>query len=97
MLTIIYVIVACILTPLAFEQFNKRTAGNQQIQNIVKGWPAYAINVVICVVFALIICVIPGGPAFSFSMWALLTFAIYFGNQFIFQTFIKLWAKYRKE
>jgi hypothetical protein len=94
---VIYVILACILTPLALEMFNRRTAGNQLVTNVLKGWPAYLLNVVFCVVAALIVCVLPYGPGFSFGMWALVTFAIYFGNQFIFQIFIKTLAKYRKE
>lgn len=97
MLTILYVLVACILTSVAMEQLNKQLTGNNRVVNIIKGWPAYATTVVACVVFALIVCVMPGGPGFSLTMWALLTFAIYFGNQFVFQTFIKTIAKYRKE
>lgn len=93
---IIYVILACIVTPLALELFNRRTAGNQQVMNIVEGWPAYFINVIFCVVAALAVCVLPYGSGFSLGMWALVTFAVYFGNQFVFQTFIKLKAKYRK-
>lgn len=94
---IIYVILACILTPIALELFNRKTAGNQQLVNIVKGWPAYFINVIFCVVAALIVCSLPYGAGFSLGMLALVTFAVYFGNQFIFQTFIKIKAKYRME
>jgi hypothetical protein len=95
MLTIIYVLAACVITPLAYEMVNRKIAGNNRVINAIKGWPAYMVNVVICTTVAFVVCVLPGGPGVSLTWWALITFAIYFGNQFVYNTFVKLWAKTR--
>ena len=97
MLTIIYVIAACIVTPLLYEWVNRQRIGtSNRFVNIIKGWPAYAVNVIICIVIGLTICVAPGGPGFYVPNWFLVTAAIYFGNQFVYNTFIKILAKTRK-
>lgn len=84
------------MTPLLMEFVNTRTAENSAIQNVIKGWPAYAINVIVCVAVAFIVCVLPSGWEISFFNVVILTFAIYFGNQFVFNTFVKPLAIYRR-
>lgn len=97
MFTIVYVVAAAIALPLMFEYVNRRVGANQVIVNILKGWPAYALNVILCAAVGLIICVLPKGPGASLSSWFLVTCVMYFGNQFFYNTFIKLLAKTRRK
>ena len=95
MLKFIYVILGMAATPFLMEFVNTNVTNREQVKNVIKGWPAYVINVVICLAVALIVCVLPGG--WEMSLWNVLILltVIYFGNQFFFNTAIKPFAKYR--
>lgn len=95
MLMILYTIAAWTITPIALEFINTRIAGNDKIQNVVKSWPAFALNLIICVGVAFVITLLPRGWPFTFSSWFLLTCVIHFGNQLFFHSIVKPLVSYR--
>lgn len=92
----LYVIIAWIVTPFAIEFVNTKTAANNQLINVIKGWPAFMMNVVVCAIVALIITFLPGGWSVTLMSWFLLTTVVYFGNQFFFQSVVKPMMAHRK-
>lgn len=95
-MTLLYLIVFMILTPITLEQFNKRTTAANAIVNKITGLPAFTVNLIICAVFGFLTCILPFGPGFSFTLWIVFTALIFLGNQIVFQFFIKQLAKYRQ-
>lgn len=89
MLMLIYTLLAMAVTPIAYEFVNRRTTANERIAHYVQGWPAYAINVIVCGVVALIAMFLPGGWKPDPWNWIILTALIYFGNQFVYNTLVK--------
>lgn len=89
MLLILYVFLGWVITPFAYEFLNRKELLGGKVANVLKGWPSYLVNVIICALVALLICFLPGGWTVSFSNWFLLTAVIYFGNQFFFNSLIK--------
>lgn len=98
MLRFVYLILGMGLTPFAMEWVNTRMASNSssQFENAIKGWPAYAVNVIVCLVVAVVVCVLPGGWEISFFNVLILLTVIYFGNQFFFNTLVKPLMKHRE-
>lgn len=93
---ILYVLFAWVATPLLLEFLNRRlTHGGSRVETVIKGWPAWLINVIVCEVVAAVIMFLPGGWAISFTSVFLLTCVIYFGNQAFFNTVIKPLSKAR--
>lgn len=95
MLKFIYLVLGMIATPFIMEFVNTQTQKSGVVTNAIKGWPAYAVSVIVAVVVAVIITVLPGGWSFSLGSLGILVLAIYFGNQFFFNTLIKPVMKHR--
>lgn len=95
MLKFIYIVLGMAVTPFVMEYINMNVTNRDKVKNYIKGWPAYAVNVIACFAVAFIVCLLPGGWPFDFWTIAILLTVIYFGNQFFFNTAIKPFAHYR--
>lgn len=96
-MTILYLGVLMVLTPLVLELFNKRVMLNGVIANKINGLPAFTVNLFICVVFGFLVCILPLSSGFNFTNWVVYTALIFLGNQVMFNLFIKTLAKYRQK
>lgn len=96
MLKFVYLVFAMAITPFVMEFINTRRSGPGNVSLWMKGTPAYLINVIICAVIALVICLLPGGWPLDFWTLVIVLFAVYFGNQAFFNLAIKPIVAYRK-
>lgn len=94
-MTILYIIIVMILTPIIYERVNRKLTKNQTLVNRISGFPSYSLMLAVCIVEGLVVCLLPGGWGFSFTHWLFATAVIFLGNQFIFNTFIKLMSAAR--
>ena len=95
MLKFVYLVIAMAAAPFLMEFINTRSKmGNTVL--FLKGVPAYLVNVIVCAVLSLVICLLPGGWSFALADFAIVLFAVYFGNQFFFNMVIKPLMAYRK-
>lgn len=95
MLMLIVTFLAMAVTPIAYEYLNRQIAAHGTVARRVQGWPAYAVNLIVCGAVGLIAVVLPGGWELNLWNWIVLTALIYFGNRFVYQTFVK--RLFRKE
>jgi hypothetical protein len=96
MLMIVYLIAVMILTPILYDLFNRRvTDTNNRVAVLVRGFPSYLINLIICGVEAVVALVMPGGWGFDFFNLLIVTALIYLGNQFVFNAAVKLYSRAR--
>lgn len=93
MLMLIYTILAMAVTPIVYELVNRRVSANERIGHLLTGWPSYAVNVIVCAVVALVAMFLPAGWEVSLWNWIILTALIYFGNQFVYNSFVKIWMR----
>lgn len=94
-LTLFYVIAFMILTPIVLEWINKQPSSANNIVNKIYGLPAFTVNLVVCVLFGFLVCVIPFGAKFTITNFVVYTALIFLGNQIVYQYAVKLLARYR--
>ena len=95
MLMLLYVILAWVLTPLAYQFVNRQATADGRLRDTVKGWPSWALNVVVCALVAFVVTALPGG--WKLTIWNLfnLTAIVYFGNQAFYNSVVKPFAARR--
>lgn len=94
-MTIFYMLIVMILTPIIYERVNRKLTKNQTFVNRWKGFPSYSLMLALCIIEGLVVCFLPRGWGFSFTHWLFATAVIFLGNQFVFNTFIKFMSAAR--